>query len=115
MRELRFTGEKDSTEKFIEEGYTLAAGILKILGVKRSEIGRDAKMLGMIEHHFEQGVEWVREPAAKRRSNSKDLRGFGVKPDAPHSEGFIEIYAEHGVSSFEAANAFEVGVRFVAF
>jgi len=52
--ELRPSGKEHFTENIIETRDTLASGILKILGVQRSEVRRGAGMPRVQEHGAEQ-------------------------------------------------------------
>lgn len=114
MKELRLPRKENPTEEVVDERGAPATRVLKILHIERSEVRDDAKMLGMIEHHLQQGAEGVRKPATKSRRNSKDLRGFQVAPGSPHFKSFVQIYAEHRVRSFQATKAMRVSIGLVA-
>ncbi len=57
VQELRPPGKKYLAENTVESRHTLAAGVLKILGIKRSKVRRGAEMPRMEMHGVEQAVQ----------------------------------------------------------
>lgn len=114
VRELGFTSQEDAAEEIVEKSDTLAAGMLEVPGVERGEIGSDAKVLGVLEHRAQQALYRKGKSVAESRSNRENLICFGSAAGAAHGESFVKIHAEHGVRGFEALNAIDVKVGFVA-
>jgi hypothetical protein len=109
---LRFASEEDSTQEGIVTSGSLASGTLKIVRVERSKVGSDAEMAGVVKHGAKGGNEGAREAIAKSRGDDQNAKGVLQAAAAMHANSFVEIDAEHGVSSFEALNKIEVDARF---
>ena len=77
--------------------------MLEIFGIKRAEVGNNAKMFGMGKHCAEKRQERVGEPFAKGRSDRKGLMSFSESSVAAQAEGFVQIDTEHCVSRFKIA------------
>jgi hypothetical protein len=114
VSELGLTSQEDAAEEIVEKSDTLAAGMPEVLGVERGEIGSDAKVFRMIEHRAQQAIHRKGKSVAESRSNRENLICFASAASAAHAESFVEIHAEHGVRGFEAPNAIDVKVGFVA-
>jgi len=69
-------------------------------------------MAGVVQHGAKSGNEGPRESFAKSRGDDQDVKGVLQATAAMQADSFVEIDAEHGVSSFEALNKIEVGARF---
>jgi hypothetical protein len=75
-------------------------------------MGSDAEMAGVVKHGAKSGNEGAREAIAKSRGDDQNAKGVLQAAAAMHANSFVEIDAEHGVSSFEALNKIEVDARF---
>ena len=53
VQKLGFAGKEHFAQEVVETSHTLAAGILEVCGVERSQIGGGAEMLGVLEHGVE--------------------------------------------------------------
>lgn len=71
-------------------------------------MGSNAEMAGVLQHGAKSGNEGAREAIAKSGSDNQDVKGVLQTAAAMHADSFVEIDAEHGVSSFEALNKIEV-------
>jgi hypothetical protein len=114
VRELGLTSQEDAAEEIVEKSDTLAAGMLEVPGVERGEIRSGAKVLGVVEHRTQQALHRKGKSVAESRSNRENLICFGSAAGAAHTESFVKIHTEHGVSGFEALNAIDVKLGFVA-
>jgi hypothetical protein len=112
MKKLRALAEEDAAADPIEAGGTAASGLLKILGIERTEIRDGAKVLGMSKHGAEKSQERVGKPLAKSRSHREGLMRFGEAAIAAKTNGFIQIDTKHGVGRFKSAQRVHVGFRF---
>jgi len=70
VEELGPPGKKHLAENTVETRDTLAAGILKILGIQRSKMRRGAEMPCVQEHGVEQAVQGSGKPLAEGRRNA---------------------------------------------
>jgi len=86
--------------------------LLKILGIERAEIGKDAKMFSMNKHGAKEGPKRVGESFAKSRSNGEDLMGFSESAMTAKADGFIQIDTEHGVRCFKTVQGVQVSSGF---
>jgi hypothetical protein len=56
----------------------------------------------------------MRKPSAKFRGYREDLKGFRGTTAAAHPEGFVQIYAEHGIRDFESLHVIQIRVGLIA-
>lgn len=88
--------------------------MLKVFGIKRTEVGDNAKMFGMSQHGAEKNEERVGEPFAKSGSNREGLMGFDEPAITTKADGFIQIDTEHGVGRFKATQCVQVCSGFLS-
>ncbi len=101
VEELGPPGKKHLAEYTVETRDTLAAAILKILGIQRSKMRRGTGMPRVQEHGVEQAVQGRGKPLAQRRRKAQNLLGLGDAAIAPQAKRFIQIDAEHGIRCFQ--------------
>jgi hypothetical protein len=114
VHELGSPRKKHFAENAVESRHTLAAGILEIPGIERSEVRRCAKMPSVEKHRVEQAFQGNSEPQAERRRNTQNLLGLANVAIAPQAQGLIQIDTEHGIRSLKLVKNAQVGTGFVA-
>lgn len=114
MQELGPPGKKHLAENTVETRDTLAAGILKILGIKGSKMRRGAEMPRVEKHGVEQTVQRRSKPLAERRRNAQNLLGLGDAAIAPQAQGFVQIDTEHGIRCLKPVKDVQIRVGFLA-
>jgi|SRR6516162_4038646 len=112
VQKLRLAGQEDFAKEVAESSRALAAGVLKIVGVERQDVGSGPEMFGMLEHGEKQAAERRSQAGTERRRHAQHLEGLRGEAVAAHAESLVEIDAEHAIGGLEGTQGVQVDAGF---